>query len=135
MPRKPEKSPRSAIPRPVKPRLAAPKKRAKRTGGSGTGKGGNTGKMVRYSLIVAAVWVVLAGGVLLSHWISQLPDTSNLLAYAPSQVITIVDSKGRTIARRGLVQGEFVRVGELPSYVSNAFIAIEDRPLPFAFRH
>jgi penicillin-binding protein 1A len=82
---------------------------------------------LRYSLITAAVWLVLAGGIVVSHWISQLPDTSNLLTYAPSQVITVVDIKGRTIARRGLVQGEQVHVGELPEHVTNAFIAIEDR--------
>ena len=88
---------------------------------------GSRWALVRYSLITAAVWTVLAGAVLFSHWISQLPDTENLLAYAPSHDITLIDSHGRTIARRGLVQGEYVQVGELPNYVTNAFIAIEDR--------
>jgi penicillin-binding protein 1A len=103
----------------------ARKKRRKKKG-----KGNPT---LRYSLITAGVWVLLAGAVFLSHLISQLPDTSNLLAYAPSQVITLVDVKGRTIARRGLVQGEHVQVGELPEHVTNAFIAIEDRRFRWHF--
>ncbi|HYS45742.1 MAG TPA: PBP1A family penicillin-binding protein, partial [Rhizomicrobium sp.] len=43
------------------------------------------------------------------------------------QDITILDDRGRQIARRGLTQGAMVRVEELPAYVPNAFIAIEDR--------
>ena len=31
------------------------------------------------------------------------------------------------IARRGLTQGAMVKVEDLPDYVPNAFIAIEDR--------
>jgi penicillin-binding protein 1A len=96
-------------------------------------KAGKRNPAWRYSLITAGVWILLAGAVLFSHWISQLPDTSNLLAYAPSQVITLVDVKGRTIARRGLVQGEQVQVGELPEHVTNAFIAIEDRRFRWHF--
>ena len=99
-------------------------KRAAAASGSGSGGGGGT---LRYTLIMAAVWLTLGSAVLLSHWISQLPDTSDLLAYAPSRVITVNDVHGRRIERRGLVQGQFVRVGELPDHVTNAFIAIEDR--------
>jgi penicillin-binding protein 1A len=45
----------------------------------------------------------------------------------PSQDITILDDRGRLIARRGLTQGQMVRVEDLPAYVPGAFIAIEDR--------
>ena len=121
MPGKPKKPSRSSKLRVVTTRAKAQRARRRRKPAS------QTGKMVRYSLITAGAWLVLAGAVLFSHWISQLPDTSNLLAYQPSQVITVVDARGRTISRRGLVQGEFVHVGELPAYVTNAFIAIEDR--------
>src|SRR5581483_11089973 len=41
--------------------------------------------------------------------------------------ITILDDKGRLIVRRGLSKGAEVRLSELPAYVPNAFIAIEDR--------
>src|ERR1700741_42880 len=105
-------------------RAPARKKRRKKKAGNPT---------LRYSLITAGVWVLLAGAIFLSHMISQLPDTSNLLAYAPSRVITLVDLKGRTIPRRGLIQGEQVQVGELPEHVTNAFIAIEDRRFRWHF--
>ncbi len=45
----------------------------------------------------------------------------------PSHDITILDDKGRFIARRGLTQGATINIAALPSYVPNAFIAIEDR--------
>jgi len=65
------------------------------------------------------------------RWISQLPDTTNLLDKGPSRDITVLDDKGRLIARRGYTQGTLVPVAQLPDYVPNAFIAIEDR----RFRH
>ncbi|HEX3487215.1 MAG TPA: transglycosylase domain-containing protein, partial [Micropepsaceae bacterium] len=83
------------------------------------------------TLAVAAVWLLLIGAGLFAHWFSQLPNTANLFAYEPGNDISVLDAKGRMIARRGLTQGESVKVGELPPYVGNAFIAVEDR----RFRH
>jgi penicillin-binding protein 1A len=42
-------------------------------------------------------------------------------------MMTLLDIKGRAIARRGLTQGTIVNVTMLPTYVGNAFIAVEDR--------
>jgi penicillin-binding protein 1A len=56
-----------------------------------------------------------------------LPDTKNLLTQAPTPDIIIRDVRGRMIAHPGLQQGAMVDVSMLPSYVPNAFIAIEDR--------
>jgi penicillin-binding protein 1A len=82
----------------------------------------------RIAVVVAAIFLLALGGTLLSHWLEgEFPDTGNLLAYEPGKDITLLDVKGRMIARRGLTQGETVRVGELPAHVGNAFIAIEDR--------
>ena len=88
---------------------------------------------LRATLIAAAIWVVFIGGILFAHWFSELPNTSNLFAYEPGNDISVLDVKGRMIARRGLTQGESVKVGELPSYVGNAFIAIEDRRFRYHF--
>jgi penicillin-binding protein 1A len=73
------------------------------------------------------IWGIILGSVLCFHWISELPDTSGLLTKGPSRDITILDDKGRLIARRGLTQGTMVQLSQLPAYVPNAFIAIEDR--------
>jgi penicillin-binding protein 1A len=78
-------------------------------------------------LVMLAAWGVIFGGLFFSHFLSNLPDVRNLMVAGPSQDITILDDRGRQIARRGLTQGSMVRVEDLPDYVSNAFIAIEDR--------
>ena len=76
-------------------------------------------------------WALIFGGLFFSHFLSSLPDVRNLMVSGPSQDITILDDRGRQIARRGLTQGAMVRAEDLPDYVPNAFIAIEDR----RFRH
>jgi penicillin-binding protein 1A len=80
-----------------------------------------------YVLALLLAWGLIGGGVFLSRWISELPDTRGLLAKGPSHDITILDVRGRQIARRGLTHGNMVSVSALPAYVPNAFIAIEDR--------
>jgi penicillin-binding protein 1A len=78
-------------------------------------------------LVMLLVWGGIFGAIFVSHFVSSLPDVRNLLATGPSQDITILDDQGRLIARRGLTQGRMVAVGDLPDFVPNAFIAIEDR--------
>ena len=89
--------------------------------------------MTRFVLLVGLIWAVLAGGAVTYSWISDFPDTANLLVYDPGNDITLVDVKGRMIARRGLTQGEVVALDRLPAYVGNAFIAIEDRRFRYHF--
>ncbi|HEY5046981.1 MAG TPA: PBP1A family penicillin-binding protein [Rhizomicrobium sp.] len=80
-----------------------------------------------YVVALLLAWGLILGAVVGFHWISSLPDTGGLLAKSLSRDITILDEKGRLIARRGLSQGAIVNVSRLPAYVPNAFIAIEDR--------
>jgi penicillin-binding protein 1A len=80
-----------------------------------------------YALALLCVWIVIIGAVVCFRWFSQLPDTRDLLARAPSADITLIDARGRTIARRGLIYGRIIDSRRLPSYVPNAFIAIEDK--------
>jgi len=80
-----------------------------------------------YALALVLAWGLILGGVFFSRFLSNLPDVNSLLAHGPSQDITLLDDQGRLIARRGLTQGAMVQVGELPKYVPDAFIAIEDR--------
>ncbi|MEA2825421.1 MAG: penicillin-binding protein [Alphaproteobacteria bacterium] len=87
----------------------------------------------RVALIAAAVWLLFGGGIVFSYWLSDLPDTRNLFAYEPGNDISVLDAKGRMIARRGLTSGEKVAMGELPAYVGNAFIAVEDRRFRYHF--
>jgi len=80
-----------------------------------------------YVLIMLAIWGLIFGAVIFSHFLSGLPDVRNLMTAGASQDVTILDDHGRLIARRGLTQGPAVAVADLPDYVPNAFIAIEDR--------
>src|SRR5258708_37771580 len=70
-----------------------------------------------YVLLMLAGWGVIFGGIFFSHFLSNLPDVRNLMVSGPSQDITILDDRGRQIARRGLTQGRMVRVEDLPDYV------------------
>ena len=80
-----------------------------------------------YVLVMLLAWGLIFAGIFFSRFLSNLPDVHNLMVAGPSQDITILDDRGRLIARRGLTQGAMVRAEDLPDYVSNAFIAIEDR--------
>ncbi len=123
------------------PRIIPRRDRPPADGGGGgdarPGRGGKPPKPPKpprtwpYIVMLLLAWGLIFGVVYGFHWISDLPDTKGLLAKGPSRDFTIVDEKGRLIARRGLVQGALVMASDLPDYVPNAFIAIEDR----RFRH
>ena len=103
------------VPNPQPPSRAAPKPKPKPK------------RTWPYTLVLLLAWGLVFGGIYTSHLISQLPDVSGLMTMAPSRQITVLDAQGRVIAQRNLDQGAMVDVAQLPSYVPNAFIAIEDR--------
>ena len=80
-----------------------------------------------FVLMMLLIWGGIFGAIFTSHFLSQLPDVKSLLSTGPSRDVTVLDDHGRLIARRGLTQGASVRAEDLPDYVQNAFIAIEDR--------
>jgi len=80
-----------------------------------------------FIVMMFAIWGLIFGAVVFSHFISGLPDVHDLMKQGPSEDVTILDDRGRLVARRGLTQGEMIPVAALPDYVPNAFIAIEDR--------
>src|SRR6185436_7938397 len=89
--------------------------------------------MARVAMFIGLIWGILTGGALLYAFLADFPDSANLLAYDPGKDITLVDVQGRTIARRGNDQGQIVALDALPSYVGNAFIAVEDRRFRYHF--
>lgn len=80
-----------------------------------------------YAAAILAAWALIFGAIGYSRWISTLPDTTKLLTTGPSRDVTLLDDQHRQIAQRGLTQGAMVDVRQMPGYVANAFIAIEDR--------
>src|SRR5436190_5405588 len=67
-----------------------------------------------YVLLMMCGWAVIFAGIFFSHFLSGLPDVGNLMISGPSQDVTILDDRGRQIARRGLTQGLMVRAEDLP---------------------
>ena len=80
-----------------------------------------------YAALLLLAWGVIFGAVFWSRFLSDLPDVNKLLIKGASRDVTVLDDRGHLIARRGLTQGARVDVSRLPSYVPNAFIAVEDR--------
>src|SRR5471032_1221890 len=117
--------------RPGKPTSNGPQKRppgvASRPAHADSAPGARRRATWPYVLTMLGAWGVIFGGLFFSNFLSSLPDVRHLMVSGPSQDVTILDDHGRLIARRGLTQGVMVRAEDLPDYVSNAFIAIEDR--------
>jgi penicillin-binding protein 1A len=117
--------------RPGKPTSNGPQKRppgvASRPAHADSAPGARRRATWPYVLAMLGAWGLIFGGLFFSHFLSSLPDVRHLMISGPSQDVTILDDRGRLIARRGLTQGAMVRAEDLPDYVSNAFIAIEDR--------
>ena len=96
-------------------------------------KGRRTGKRrfgigrMLYWGVVLALWGLIAGiGALV--WIGiHLPPIQSLeIPQRPPSVLILGDN-GATLATRGEMGGAAVPLAQLPDYVPNAFIAIEDR--------
>ena len=76
---------------------------------------------------VFALWALIAGiGALVFIFIRLPPIQSLEIPKRPPSVLILGDN-GATLATRGDMGGAAVPIGELPDYVPNAFIAIEDR--------
>ncbi|HEY5067091.1 MAG TPA: PBP1A family penicillin-binding protein [Xanthobacteraceae bacterium] len=107
----------------------------KRGAGKGTAKGSGKSRLrigrVIYWGAVLALWGVIAGaGVVVWVGIHLPPIQSLEIPKRPPSVLILGDN-GATLATRGGIGGSSggaaVPLRELPAYVPNAFIAIEDR--------
>jgi penicillin-binding protein 1A len=80
-----------------------------------------------YWSVVLALWLFI-GGIGTIAWVgAHLPPIQALEIPKRPPSIQIVDVAGRPLARRGDLGGAVLPLKELPSYVPNAFVAIEDR--------
>ncbi len=103
-------------------RAPRPSRKARRGGKGGSGIG-----RVFYWGAVLALWAFIAViGVLV--WIGiHLPPIQSLEIPKRPPSVLILGDNGATLATRGDMGGAAVPLAELPDYVPNAFIAIEDR--------
>jgi penicillin-binding protein 1A len=107
----------------ARPAKAGGAKRKRRKAGSG-----QWGiKRIVYWGAVAGLWLVIAviGGAV---WVgAHLPPLQSLEVPKRPPSIKIADRQGHVIATRGDMGGEAVPLKDLPRYVPQAFVAIEDR--------
>jgi len=76
---------------------------------------------------VAALIVSVALGIWLISIARDLPDTSGLTEVERSASIAFYDQNGRLIARRGSAHGRVAERDDLPPYLVDAVLAVEDR--------
>ncbi|HYI31174.1 MAG TPA: transglycosylase domain-containing protein, partial [Bradyrhizobium sp.] len=76
---------------------------------------------------VLALWAVIAVGGLLIYIGAHLPPIQSLEIPKRPPTIQVVAADGSVLATRGEMAGSNVLLKDVPSYLPNAFIAIEDR--------
>ncbi|MEJ8475001.1 transglycosylase domain-containing protein [Roseibium algae] len=138
------KKPRKKTSKPS-PKAAAKTQSRRQPPRSGKGRGGGTRKGGRKSTNRAQAWPIrllkralywgcvlgIWGGIfvvgILGYYAAYLPPTSEWQVPQRPPNVKIVSADGSLLANRGDTGGEAVRLEQLPSYLPNAVIAIEDR--------
>ena len=80
-----------------------------------------------YWSAVLGIWGAIAVVCIIGYYAAFLPPTSEWQVPARPPNVKIVAATGQLIANRGDTGGEAVRLEQLPPYLPNAVIAIEDR--------
>jgi penicillin-binding protein 1A len=113
--------------RPPRPRPSssagpsAPRKRRRRSK-----RRGKIGRILYWG-VVASLWLLIAG-IGGAVWVgAHLPPIQSLEIPKRPPAIKIVDLQGHLLATRGDMAGDAIKLKDLPRYVPQAFIAIEDR--------
>jgi penicillin-binding protein 1A len=110
-----------------RPRSRARSRRPRR-GGRGGSSGGRTPlKRLFYWTMVLGLWLVIMAGGVFALVAANLPPIQSLEIPNRPPSIEIVGIDGKTLARRGELHGAALTLKELPPYLPQAFIAIEDR--------
>lgn len=120
----------------------APRKRKKRVntgngGGNGNGGSGIFAKLgvmipgpeaiIRFAVILG-IWGLVIGGGIVAYYGYGLPGKINFeVASERKPSIRVISVDGAVLAAYGDRYGNPVEVGDLPDYVGQAFVSIEDR--------
>lgn len=80
-----------------------------------------------YWSAVLGIWSVIAVVCVIGYYAAYLPPTSEWQVPARPPNVKIVSLNGDLLANRGDTGGEAVRLEQLPPYLPNAVISIEDR--------
>ncbi len=80
-----------------------------------------------YWMFVLCLWVGIAGAGAATYVIMSVSGTDLYALPQKERGIIVLAANGEVLAKRGAFQGDLVRVDELPQYLPQAVMAIEDR--------
>jgi len=103
------------------------KKRGGRGGGSGRGWFSRFLGRSLYWGFVLSIWGVIGLAGVIAYHAMQLPPASEWRVPERPPNVRIIANDGQLLANRGDTGGEQIRLEQLPAYLPNAVIAIEDR--------
>ncbi len=89
-------------------------------------RGSIVGSLVRTGLMLG-LWGGMGAGAVIAYEASKLPPIDQIAVPVRPPNIAILAADGTLIANRGDTGGAAVRIKELPRYLPQAFVAIEDR--------
>ncbi|MEQ8655714.1 MAG: penicillin-binding protein 1A [Hyphomicrobiales bacterium] len=98
-----------------------------RSGGSGRGWFGRLLGRSLYWGFVLSIWGVIGLAGVIAYHAMQLPPASEWRVPERPPNVRIIANDGQLLANRGDTGGEQIRLEQLPAYLPNAVIAIEDR--------
>lgn len=109
---------------PQKRRAPSPRRNGSRKkGGKKTGFLGS----VLHACVVACIWAFIAVGLYVGYCAIDLPDIHQVTQPPRRPSVTLEAQDGTVFARYGDMVGEHVTLADVPAYVPQAIIAIEDR--------
>ena len=83
-------------------------------------------RLLRWGIILA-VWGVLAGGAVLVWFARDLPRPETALDQARRPGLSLQDRTGRVFATFGDLVGDSLRLSDMPRWLPDAAVAVEDR--------
>lgn len=109
-------------------------KRRRRGGQGGRGGGGSgrgwfsrfLGRSIYWGFVLS-IWGVIGLAGVIAYHAMQLPPASEWRVPERPPNVRIIANDGQLLANRGDTGGEQIRLEQLPAYLPNAVIAIEDR--------
>lgn len=108
----------------------------RRGGGGGGGSSGGGRKLKRrrsmlyrltYWSFLLCMWGLLGVGGVVAWYAANLPPIQNLEVPQRPPNVKIVSADGTVLANQGEMGGAAISIKDLPKYVPQAFVAIEDR--------
>ena len=84
------------------------------------------GRLLYWLTTLGVVGAICVAGIVYYYWM-QMPAVSTWAVPERPANIRVVAADGQLISNRGKMGGEAVALGDLPDYVPEAFIAIEDK--------